>query len=141
MSNTMVTGEMPATQQLDGIELSLTNNEKHLIETLRVLAHDPAMAHLIHVWTRRLAILSDRDRRYNGHNTVTENIFGNGDAEAFINSRQTFMRLSNKVQNGGGTLRKEIPHKDIEGEQLLDDAASWFDLWACCRMERESRPS
>lgn len=116
--------------------MELKEYETRIIEQLRYLAKDKAFQHLPEVLIKRLDILIDRDKSYNRTQSAYENLFSDGDAEAFINTRQTMKRIEDIVHNGNAHLECEIPLDIFEQKEILEDMANWIDIWMCCRKER-----
>ena len=117
----------------------LTFQEAEIIEFLRFFKKDEALRHLPQVFITRLNILKKRDIKYNRTRSCYQNTFGDGDAEAFINIKRNFERISDIMHNGNHHLECYIPESKFESAEIIEDQGNYSDIWLCDRIERKTR--
>lgn len=114
------------------------NNE--IIRLLNVFNEEPALRHLRSVLIENLLIMENRHRTYNKEQSVLENCYMDLDATALQNLQQSFVRIKGQCKENGSMLR-DVPLNDLEGNGLLQDNGNWNWIWQCCRREVKGFPA
>ncbi len=111
-----------------------------IVRLLDVLSSDSALKHLRSVLIENFLILESRHRKYNREQSVLENCYMDLDATALQNLQQSFARIRGQCKQNGSMLR-DVPLNNLEGNGLLQDNTNWGLIWQCCRKEVKGFPA